>query len=168
MELLELGTFGTVAAVAVGMIVQGTVQLFVRKMSDHKRIRRLEKQVKSLQSKVTLLESAHQSAPIPMWLKDSFGIMLALNESYEQLFLKPRNYTRDDYLYKGDEAVWPEDLVTEFRRNDLMVARTGEVWKGFETIVDHQGKLTQWQIIKYPRKVDNITIGIAGIAIPPP
>lgn len=168
MELLTLADLNTALAVIGGFLVYGMVDFLARKYSDQTRIKKLEKQVKRLQYKVTLLESSHQDAPIPIWLKDNFGVMLALNPAYEKTFLLPRNLTAEDYLNKTDEVVWPEDIADEYRKNDLMVARTNTVWKGYETIIDHQGKETQWQVIKYPRTAAGITIGIAGIAIPPP
>ena len=53
----------------------------------------LIKKVAMLENKVLLLESAHQSLPVPMWLKAMDGTMLALNPAYERVFLKPNGLT---------------------------------------------------------------------------
>lgn len=149
------------------MILQTAIQLILKRFARSKEMKQLQDEVERLQNKVTLLESSHQDAPIPIWLKDRNGIMLALNPEYEKLFLVPIGKNREDYLYNSDYDIWPEDVAAEYVKNDQYVMRTKETWRGLETIVDHQGERSKWQIIKYPRKAGGVIIGIAGIAIPP-
>jgi len=153
-------------AVLAGMIVQGLIQFTFSRFGELRQLRLLKSQVKVLQEKVTMLESSHQDAPIPIWLKDKFGIMLALNPAYEKTFLFPIGKTRDDYLHRSDYDIWPDDIAAEYIKNDKMVQRTMDVWIGYENVIDQQGNKVQWRIIKYPRTANGVLIGIAGIAVP--
>lgn len=142
-------------------------------IEDNKRLRKeneeistLKTEVGQLQNAVTLMESAHQDLPVPMWLKDANGKMLALNPSYEEIFLIPRGYVRKDYVGHFDEDVWPKDVANSFTANDRKVFRTGIVYNGFEMVPDAHGVLRKWQVIKYVRYSGRVKIGIGGIAIP--
>lgn len=165
--MIDIMSIDLVWAVIAGLIIQTVIQFVYNRFKQKEEVRELRKEVERLQNKVTLLESSHQDAPIPIWLKDRNGVMLALNPEYERLFLLPTGKSREDYLHHTDYDVWPEEVAAEYVRNDQMVMRTQQTWRGTETIVDHQGKKTQWIIIKYPRLAGGVLIGIAGMAIPP-
>ncbi|GIV82560.1 MAG: hypothetical protein KatS3mg051_1914 [Anaerolineae bacterium] len=126
----------------------------------------LEREVQRLRYQVLMLESAHQDLPLPMWLKDRDGRMLALNTEYEREFLIPRGYTRDDYIGQYDSAVWPEGIANIFADNDRYVVRTGDVLHTIEPVPDAEGVPRDWIIIKYPRRVSGVVVGVGGIAIP--
>lgn len=124
----------------------------------------LQKQVNNLRNKLLLLESATNDLPIPMWLKDLDGTMLSLNKAYEWLFLLPNNLRAEDYIGKHDSDVWPEEVAEEFGKNDRTVISNKSVEKFYETVsIDGENK--EFLIIKFPRKVGNTIVGIAGIAI---
>jgi PAS domain-containing protein len=165
--MIKIMSTDIVYAIVAGLVLQTILQYLYTRFQQRQEVQQLRKQVERLQNKVTLLESSHQDAPIPIWLKDKHGVMLALNPEYERTFLIPHGKTREDYLHKTDYDVWPEDIAAEYIRNDRLVMRTRKTWKGTETILDHQGNKSQWQIIKYPRKAGGVLIGIAGMAIPP-
>ncbi len=124
----------------------------------------LIKKVAMLENKVLLLESAHQSLPVPMWLKSMDGTMLALNPAYERVFLKPNGLTTIDYIGKQDHEVWPEDIASAFRTHDIKVQTSGKTLETTE-IVPIDGVMTKWHIIKYVRFSDGIPIGIGGMAV---
>ena len=163
---MTISTISLVWAVLAGMIVQGLIQFAFTRVGQLRQLTQLKAQVNVLQQKVTMLESSHQDAPIPIWLKDQFGIMLALNPAYEKTFLLPIGKTRDDYLHRSDYDIWPDEVAAEYIKNDKMVQRTMDIWIGYENIIDHQGNKVKWKIIKYPRTANGVLIGIAGIAVP--
>lgn len=180
-----------IGAVISGGILQSLIQYFITRKKesrndfdaiiktwaeDNRRLREMEAQsrarineldskVISLQNKITLLESAHQDLPIPMWLKDMDGVMLAVNASYEETFLIPNNKTIEDYIGKTDFDVWPKEVAESFRNHDKLVMRTKKVFNGEEDVLIG-GEMIQYSIIKYPRYAGRVIIGIAGIAIP--
>lgn len=118
------------------------------------------------QIKVQLFESAHNDLPLPMWLKDKDGKMLSLNPMYEQIFLIPRGFSREDYVNNYDSDVWPSDVAEAFGRHDKHVYETGKTWVGIEEVPDKEDRLINWRIIKYIRYAQGVRLGIAGIAIP--
>lgn len=124
----------------------------------------LIKKVAMLENKVLLLESAHQSLPVPMWLKSMDGTMLALNPAYERVFLKPNKLTTIDYIGKKDHEVWPEEIADAFRSHDMKVQTSGKTLETTE-LVPIDGVMTKWHIIKYIRFSDGIPIGIGGMAV---
>ena len=119
-----------------------------------------------LKTKIMLLESAHTDAPLPMWLKDVSGKMLALNSEYEKQFLLPLGKTSMDYIGKTDDEIWPDHLAKQYKVTDNL-ALVNDVWRGKETIVFPDGKEEQWSTVKYVRYAGKIKIGIAGLSIPP-
>lgn len=130
-----------------------------------KRVLELELEVRELRNKILLLESAHNNSPLPTWLKDTDGTMLALNQACEELFLKPNGIKIENYIGSTDYAVWPKEIAREYEKNDLFVLRTKEDFVGTETVLIN-GEKTQWRIIKYIRYIGNLPIGVAGKAIP--
>lgn len=148
-------------------VVAGT-QWAINRARSMQKIRLLEQHVAALESKVTLLESAHLSSPLPMWMKDVNFVMRSFNHAYTDMFLTPRGIKDTDYLHKFDEQVWPDDIAKEFRNNDLLVMNTDHVFDTTETIIDHQGRRKQIRVIKFPQKIGEVIIGIAGIAVPGP
>ena len=129
------------------------------------KILKLEKNVSNLQNKLILLESAHNDSPLPMWLKDENGVMMALNEPYILTFLKPLGKSRDDYIGQDDFAMWPAEVAKQFRKHDKLAEELGFV-DTFEDVPNGNGDLIRFRIIKYARYLGNHVIGIAGIAIP--
>ena len=132
---------------------------------ENKKLADLKREVSDLRQKVLLIESSTQNLPLPMWLKDLGGIMLALNPTYEQEFLFPRGYTAGDYVGQSDHNVWPIEVANSFIANDKWVARNKSVFYGYENVPDAHGELVEWYIIKYPRYASGVLVGIAGVAI---
>ena len=134
----------------------------------------LQVENENLKTRLLIMESAHQDAPIPMWLKDTTGIMLALNPAYEAEFLAPLGATAKDYVGKTDLEFWQAFVGDEagavvakdFAANDLHVQATRVMWLGVEKVADASGRIQNYAIMKYPRLEGNFLIGIAGIAIP--
>ncbi len=117
--------------------------------------------------KIALFESAHSDLPLPMWLKDEKGKMLALNDAYERQFLRPFGLSKSDYLNHYDSDVWPQEIAEQFLKHDTKVLESGQVWEGVELVPDPDDEriLQKWQIVKYLRTSAGIKIGIGGIAV---
>lgn len=145
---------------------QDNIRLREREVELVNKIEALQKDLDDLRVKVMLLESAHMSLPIPMWLKDTDSKMLALNKAYENLLLKPAGFTAVDYLGHFDSDIWGDTTSKQFRDNDLKVLASKKPEILTESWIIN-GEQHSWTVIKYPRFYDGKIIGIGGIAIPP-
>lgn len=133
-----------------------------KKLADH------ERKISALNTKLLIMESAYMHIPVPSWLKDLDGTMLALNEAYEDNFLKPLGLCRADYIGKTDFDIWDDETAKEYQQNDVKVLNSIEkVWFGKEKIVLNGVDVTdQWKMLKYVRFAGDLEIGIGGMAIP--
>lgn len=134
----------------------------------YKKIAEHEKKLSALNAKLLVMESSYMHIPLPSWLKDIDGTMLAVNDAYEIYFLIPNGYTKADYVGKTDSDVWPENLAQEFIGNDILTLQSEKkIWFGKETILIKDVDVSDnWRVLKYVRYAGNIAVGIAGIAIP--
>lgn len=133
-----------------------------------KKIAEMEKRISNLNTKLLIMESAGMNIPLPTWLKDLDGTMLAINDSYEFYFLKPINRTKEDYIGKTDFDIWNEEIAKIYKENDLAVLRSSKkIWFGEEPIVLNGKDVTkEWKMLKYVRFAGELEIGIGGMAIP--
>jgi len=129
-------------------------------------LNKIRTELADLRAKVILMESAHSDAPLPMWLKDSKGIMLSVNKAYEDAFLIPIGKTASEYIGNTDYSVWPPKIAAEYQKNDAEVLSNGLPWRGVEPVLQSDGTTTDWYILKYVRYAGTIKLGVAGIAIP--
>lgn len=135
----------------------------LKQMLNHERAERIK-----IQLQLSAITSTQFSRPFAEWVKLD-GIMIFINKKYEEVFLKPRGMTIDDYLFKTDMDVWPEDIAASYQVNDNIVIRSGQVWKGIEHVPDANGNLVEWIVYKYPYEVGfgpDKQRGVAGTAIP--
>ena len=133
-----------------------------------KKIADLEKRISNLNTKLLIMESAGMNIPLPTWLKDLDGTMLAINDSYELYFLKPIGKKKEDYIGKTDFDIWDEDVAKVYKENDLAVLHSEKkIWFGEEPIVLNGKDVTKdWKTLKYVRFAGDLEIGIGGMAIP--
>lgn len=127
------------------------------------RISHLEIEVFELRNKIIMLESAHQDLPIPMWLKDEKGQILAVNPSYELEFLNPNDLTIGDIIGKTAYEFLPKDIADEHTLNDKKVFLTGKTYHGKERM-QIGDTILEIPVTRYLRKAGNMKLGIAGIA----
>jgi len=138
-----------------------------RKEEENERlISELRDEVAALRHKIELLESAHQSLPLPMWLKDLDGTMLAVNHKFERELLAPSGIQSQKYIGKRDHEVWPKEIADQFVYSDNKVKETRQVCFTEEYTIDSAGKKKYWSVIKYPRMLADVMVGIGGIAFP--
>jgi hypothetical protein len=134
----------------------------------YKKIAEHEKKLSALNAKLLVMESSYMHIPLPSWLKDIDGTMLAVNDAYEMYFLIPNGFVKSDYIGKTDSDVWPENVAQEFIGNDILTLQSEKkIWFGKETILIKDVDVSDnWRVLKYVRYAGNIAVGIAGIAIP--
>lgn len=149
--------------------LQGQVTaLQKQEMVLQKQIADLQAEKAAMQTQFLLLHTSHESSPLPMWIKDQSGKVLAANDAYEKNYLRPLGKKLEDWIGHFDRDVFAEDVVSEWEINDQWVFQNEQVWDGTELIDLGDGKRTRHRIIKHPRYARGISrpFGIAGIAIP--
>lgn len=181
----------------IGVLSGAIVHLWRNQLSvSCETIKRLEANIQKLEEKVSLLESREQklesqiadlkaensqlrtqyfvlassqgSSPLPMWIKDSNGVILQANKAYEQHYLRPLGKTLQDYIGKTDADVWPERVVTVFKQHDQQVLVTRQTMDLIEPVTNGDGVDVPTRVIKWPRFANGIDepFGISGVAIP--
>jgi PAS domain-containing protein len=127
------------------------------------RLTLLASELATLKSKMMLLETSHFDAPIPMWLVDTQNTYIAINKAYEEYFLAPLGKTVDDCIGKTKTEVWP-DISPDVIKNNIHVLKSQSI----SYLTECYDTTTQetHRVIKYPRFVGNVRIGVAGIVIP--
>jgi hypothetical protein len=73
-----------------------------------------------------------------------------------------------DYIHRTDYQVWPKHVADSYAIGDDFARKNkGKYFKGEEVIlVDGDDVSDQWRIVKYGRFVNNVCVGIVGMAIP--
>ncbi|MDC7994449.1 PAS domain-containing protein [Altibacter sp. HG106] len=126
------------------------------------KLRNQESEYDRLKSNMILLSLADDTYPNPKWLKSTDGIMLRLNKAYEDLFLRPLNYTRSDYIGNDDYAIFSKDIADNFRKHDRYVLKIGKPVTFMETVIMPDGTRENVEVTKYPWIVNGHTLGVAG------
>jgi hypothetical protein len=121
----------------------------------------LKKRLTNLEAKIILLESAHHDLPIPMWLLDFDGSIIAVNTAFEESFLTSLGKTSVDAMGKLYEDLFSKEDCIEFKKADDIVMKKGQVWYGNVHVME-----SDWRFIKYIRYAGKAKIGIACLAIP--
>jgi len=129
-------------------------------------VHRKDKEIQHLRNQLLIFESSHSDVPVPIWLKDTNGIMLFLNDEYEKAILRPLNKTKKDYIGETDFKIFPSDIASNFRKHDRRVQTQKKPIRFKERWQSTDGQWVEGDIIKYPRFLNRDTvIGIGGIII---
>lgn len=143
---------------------QEVVQLRVDVEELKKFLHDKQDEVTNLRNQLMIFESSHVDIPVPIWLKDTNGVMLFLNEEYERLLLNPIGKTSEDYIGHKDKDVWGEATGKIFTDNDKKVMREKKPIEFTEKWIGLNGVEFEGRLIKYPRFLNNRTvIGIGGL-----
>jgi len=136
-----------------------------------KEIYDMRNEIDRLNAKLVIMESGHSDMPFPVWLKDSDGRMMYLNEAYEKMFLRPMGLTREDYIGKYDTDIWDKETAEHFKVNDDLAktSETGSYRTYEEVLVSRDGhhKFETVEVLKYLRFYGGVIIGVGGLIIPP-
>ena len=130
------------------------------------RVYQLEIEKRELETRFMAFSTAHDSSPIPSWIKDTAGRVISCNQAYESAFLKPIGKLMSDYIGQDDFSIWPEEIAEAYRKNDENVRVNRMVWEGSEVVKGQNGETFKTRIIKYPRQLPGFSepFGIAGFA----
>jgi hypothetical protein len=133
-----------------------------------KNIQDLFGQVSQLKSQILLTGAVDSDFPFPVWLKDKNGTMLFLNKHYEDEFLVRLGKTSFDYVGSNDYQIYTKEVADKFRSHDQKVIKSGRYMKFEELVnINPEGTLKKkYLVVKYPRKIGRITVGVGGFAIP--
>ena len=133
-----------------------------------RQIHTLQTEKAQLYTQFLLLQTSHESSPLPMWIKDETGRILGANEAYEKHYLRPLGKKLHDWIGNFDHDVFPADVAEDWRVNDMWVFQHDQIFDGEEIIDLGDGKRTRHRVIKHPRRAHGIPrpFGIAGISIP--
>lgn len=118
-----------------------------------------------LRNQLIIFESSHSDIPVPIWLKDTNGKMLFVNNEYEKELLNPINKTAEDYVGNTDIDVWGDEIGKRFQAHDREVMRKKRAIEFEETWVGANGSTWKGKVIKYPRFLNRTVIGIGGIVV---
>ena len=125
-----------------------------------------DREIVQLRNQLMVFESSHSDVPIPMWLKDTSGVMLFVNNEFERVILQPLNKSAKDYIGYTDTDVWGDEMGDSLNSNDKRVMRNRRVTQFQECWAGADGTIWCGKVIKYPRFLNGKTvIGIGGIII---
>jgi PAS domain-containing protein len=129
-------------------------------------IRKVEREVSQLKVNMLLLQTTGDHFPFPMWTKDVRSVMIDMNDEYERVFLKPFGITKEQYINKKDDDIWPEEVAEKFRQNDLQALKQRRPYITVEMIPNAAGVMEPWNVIKFRLEIGGEPIGIRGFAFP--
>lgn len=140
----------------------------IAKESILKELESVKGELASLKAKLMLFENRQFSLPVPMWIKDTSGIMLSMNQAYEDYVLTPLNKNRYDYIGKTDEQFWGEELGKKYRQNDLKAhSSQDKVFVGYEDVLTSTGDIVSCKVVKFVQYVGGKPVTYSGMLIPP-
>lgn len=84
-------------------------------------------------------------SPLLAWSKDEEGRYVYLNSSYEKRF----NVRLSDWKGKTDAQIHNAEFADVFRQNDLQVLNSGEPLMGVEQMLEHDGRVSEWNSFKF-------------------
>jgi PAS domain S-box-containing protein len=120
-------------------------------------------QIKDLSNQIVFLQASSNDLPVALWLKNIKFEMLSVNKVFERMFLAPRGFVADDYIGKTDFVIWSREVAEKFQMSDKKVLQTGRVFEFVESIKNDEGETIYIHCTKFPRKVHNHVVGVAGM-----
>jgi PAS domain S-box-containing protein len=110
----------------------GTVDGFVALVSDisdaYRQATQRKQAEEALRASQALFESFMSHSPVTAFIKDEEGRYIYVNRLIERLF----NRKLADWVGKTDFDLFPEEMATQWRENDLAVLTTGQTLKILE------------------------------------
>lgn len=122
-------------------------------------------EIKQLRRDFYLLESQSANIPIAEWTKDLNYRMLSINNYYEKMFLLPRGLSAEDYIGQMDSIIWGVEVAKHFIQHDQAVIEERKALRFIEVVPDGKGGHQTLFVVKYPRMVGGVPLGIGGAAI---
>lgn len=125
---------------------------------------KLSNEITKLRNQLLLFEGSKLELPLPLWIKDTKGTMIYLNESFESTFLTPLNFEINDYIGKKDNVIFGNKQAKKFGENDKKVIAKKDAIRFFETI-EINDTIYYLEVLKFPRIIQNAIIGVGGIVL---
>ncbi len=104
----------------------------------------------SLTSKLRLSEGKFRlfmdNSTALAWMKDENGQHIYANAKFEKQF----GFGPEDWNYKTDYELWPEEVAEVFRKNDQAILDSGIPFEVIEETFNSQGEKTIWLSSKFP------------------
>ncbi len=100
-------------------------------------------------------------APFVVFIKDAEGRFLFYNARMAERF----GISPEAWLGKNDFEIWPAEVATTLRANDLDVIRSGESIERLEETMDEQGTVTTWKVHKFSWKNERGETLLGGIGL---
>lgn len=114
-----------------------------------------------LRARNNLFLAFMNNGPFVSYIKDAEGRMIFCNQRLAQRF----HITQDAWTGLHDEEIWPADVATELRRNDLAVLAAGNPVEFTESIAGPDGSVTNWRSYKFPFLSEEGQPMLAGMSI---
>lgn len=100
------------------------------------------------------------SMPDIVFAKDLDGHYIAGNAAWAQLFGQPTNVL----IGQRDSDLFPQDLASDFRRNDLAMLSSGRPQRNEEWVTYPDGRQALIETLKSPlRDASGNVIGLVGV-----
>lgn len=108
-----------------------------------------------------------ENLSLPVWCKDSTGVMLWINDAYQTTY----GIRAAEYEGKTDYEVWPLEVANEYRKHDQEIVRTRLPTTTIEHIPDdphNKNSPRRAQVVtKFPIfNLEGEVIAIGGVAYP--
>ena len=82
-------------------------------------------------------------SPAIAFIKDDGGRYVYVNKTWEDTYAF-------DWRGKTDTEIWPHDHALMFSESDRRALEAGQASESFETVLDKDGRLKDWWMIKFP------------------
>jgi two-component system cell cycle sensor histidine kinase/response regulator CckA len=142
-------------------VVAGLVGIARDITEQHEARRALEVRTAELSHSQAQLGALLDNMPDMVWLKDTEGRLLAVNEAFAQAASLPR----EAILGRTDHEIFPRELADRFRNSDVSVERSGTRHTLDEGFRWPDGRVSRIEMIKTPfRDGAGRVIGTTGVA----
>jgi len=140
------------------------LEIFATLLAHLEERKHIEDQTKELEKKLHIKEEYQRTVlnnfPFLVWLKDTEGKFLAVNDAFAHIF---EGFSTEDIIGKTDLDIWPRDLAQAYRDDDSAVMQSGHI-KNIEEEVEFNGNRRWVETYKSPVIVDGTVMGTVGFA----
>lgn len=100
------------------------------------------------------------NSPMVGFIKDEAGRLVYINRRFLEVF----ELTRSQCLGRDDFDLWPREIATGLRNNDLAILRENRAMELTETVVMPTGSVDQWLSVKFPFSMDG-QMYVGGVSL---
>ncbi|CAN5693710.1 hypothetical protein BH10ACI4_BH10ACI4_20200 [soil metagenome] len=100
-------------------------------------------------------------SPFASYIKDGEGRMLFYNQTLADRF----GVDQDAWMGRTDAEIWPAEVATSFRHNDLKVLQSGRQMEVIDHTTNAAGEAVIWRSYKFPYRNLQGQMMLAGISV---